>query len=48
MMWLIAEEEGEIKNMLERLERYLDKKGLELNVREDEDVKVQGRRRENK
>jgi len=48
MMWLIAEEEREIKNMLERLERYLDKKGLELNVREDEGVKVQGRRRENK
>jgi len=47
MMWLIAEER-EIKNMLERLERYLDKKGLELNVREDEGVKVQGRRRENK
>lgn len=28
---LIAEEEGEMKSMLERLEKYLDGKGLELN-----------------
>jgi len=31
-MVLLAEEEGEMRSMLERLERYLDRKGLELNA----------------
>lgn len=29
---LLAEGEGEMRSMIERLERYLVKKGLELNV----------------
>lgn len=29
---LLAEEEGGMRNMIERLERYLERKGLELNV----------------
>jgi len=29
---LLAEEEGEMKSIIERLEMYLEKKGLELNV----------------
>lgn len=29
---LLAEEEDEMRSMLGRLEEYLDKKGLELNV----------------
>ena len=31
-MILMVEEEGKMKSMLKRLERYLDKKRLELNV----------------
>lgn len=31
-MVLLAEDEGGMKSMVERLERYLDRKGLELNV----------------
>lgn len=31
-MVLLAEEEDEMRSMMERLERYLDKKGLELNT----------------
>jgi len=31
-MVLLAENEGEMRSMLERLERYLDRKGLELNA----------------
>lgn len=29
---LIAEEDGEMRSMVEKLERYLDRKGLELNA----------------
>lgn len=29
---MVLEEEREMKSILERLERYLDRKGLELNV----------------
>lgn len=29
---LIAEEEGQMRSMLKRLERYIDKKGLEVNT----------------
>lgn len=31
-MVLMAEEEDELRSMLKRLERYLDRKGLVLNV----------------
>ena len=31
-MVLLAEEEGGMKCMIARLERYIDRKGLELNV----------------
>lgn len=31
-MVLIAENENEMKNMLERLEGYIDRKGLKINV----------------
>jgi len=31
-MVLLAEEEGEMRSLLERLERYLGRKGLELNA----------------
>lgn len=29
---LLAEDEGEMKNIMERLEEYFESKGLELNV----------------
>ena len=29
---MLAEEEDEMRSMIERLEGYLDKKGLELNI----------------
>lgn len=29
---LLAEEEGEMRSMIERLEEYLEKKRLELNI----------------
>ena len=29
---LMVKKEGEMKNMLEKLERYLDRKGLELKI----------------
>lgn len=30
---LLAEDEDEIKSLMERLERYLGRKGVELNLR---------------
>jgi len=33
---LLADKEEEMKNMVERFERYLNAKGLKLNVESDE------------
>lgn len=45
---LLAEEEGGIKCMVARLERYLDRKGLELDVRKSKMMRFRkgGRREE--
>lgn len=44
-MVLIAENEDEMKSMLERLEGYIDRKGLKINVRMTK-IRRFGRRRE--
>ena len=40
---LLAEEEDEMRSMMERLEGYLDKKGLELNARKTKIIKFRKR-----
>lgn len=44
-MVLLAENKEEMKSMIERLERYLDRKSLELNTEKTEILKFRRRGR---
>lgn len=44
---LVAEEEGEIKSMMERLENYLDKKSVKYKENKNNEISKKKRKREN-